>query len=371
METASLTRLYAVEGPFVTIYLATPSDVPNAAQQHELRWQNLLRDLEERGVDRATREALTAAVGGHEPGGQRVLVAAHGRVLLATSLPEQPAQEVTVSVSALPALLPLVESLSLRVPHLVVRVDRVGADIDAYAGVEEPVESAEVKGDEWPIRKVGPGGWSQRRYQARAEESWERNAKEVAGTVAKVAADVGARLVVATGDVRALTLVADNLPEHVKPLWTTVEGGRSADGSEALVAARVLDKLGELARRDTLELLETFAEERGQGDRASDGAADTVAALRMAQVDTLLLTDQIDASRTAEFGPQPTQLGLTADDLHAMGVEHPQQAPLPDVLLRAALGTDAAVRLVPGDVDASPREGLGALLRFATPRTSG
>jgi hypothetical protein len=371
VEIATLTKLYSVEGPFVTIYLGTPSDVPNAEQQHELRWRNLLRDLEERGVDQRTRNALDAAVGGHEPGGQRVLVAARGQVLLATNLPEEPAQEVTVSVGPLPALLPLVESLTLRVPHLVVLADRIGADIFAYAGSDEPVESAEVTGEEWPIRKVAAGGWSQRRYQARAEENWEHNAKSVAATVARVAADVNARLVVAAGDVRALTLIADDLPENVKPLWTTVEGGRGADGSETLVAERVLDKVGELLRSETLTLLETFAQERGQGDRACDGAADTIAALRMAQVDTLLVTDQLDPARTAQFGPLPTQLGLTTDELDAMGVDRPQQGPLVDVLLRAALATDAAARLVPGDLESSPREGVGALLRFATPGSGG
>ena len=32
-----------------------------------------------------------------------------------------------------------------------------------------------------PITKIAAGGWSQRRYQQRAENTWEDNARDVAG----------------------------------------------------------------------------------------------------------------------------------------------------------------------------------------------
>jgi hypothetical protein len=44
-------------------------------------------------------------------------------------------------------------------------------------------------------------------------------------------------------------------------------------------------------------------------------------------------------------------------------VDHPVEAPLVDVLVRAALGTSAGVRLVPAD--RAPTDGVGAVLRWS------
>src|SRR5438045_1970646 len=88
MDVSTLSKLYAIDGPFVTIYLATPSDSENAAEQLETRWKNVVRELSEIGVDAATTQALTAARGTHDRGNTRVLIAAHGTVHLAVSLPQ-------------------------------------------------------------------------------------------------------------------------------------------------------------------------------------------------------------------------------------------------------------------------------------------
>src|SRR4051812_7433654 len=131
MDVQTLTKLYSVDGPFTTIYLDTTSDVEDAAERLELRWKNVLRELETQGVDEATRSALTDARGEHGRGNTRVLVAARGGVQLAISLPQPPAQEEVVT-GPLPRLLPLVDALTLQLPHVVVLADRKGADVLAY-----------------------------------------------------------------------------------------------------------------------------------------------------------------------------------------------------------------------------------------------
>ena len=49
-------------------------------------------------------------------------------------------------------------------------------------------------------------------------------------------------------------------------------------------------------------------------------------------------------------------------DLTDLGVEGPRQGSLADVALRAALGTGAGVRMIPGA--GGPRGGIGAILRW-------
>src|SRR3954451_18082378 len=112
MDASTLAKLYAIDGPFVTIYLATPSDTEDAAQQLDTRWRNVTRELANEGVDEATITALTSARGDHDRGGTRVLVAAPGPVRLGPALPQPTAQEA-VAISELPRLGPLLDDLGL------------------------------------------------------------------------------------------------------------------------------------------------------------------------------------------------------------------------------------------------------------------
>ena len=82
-------------------------------------------------------------------------------------------------------------------------------------------------------------------------------------------------------------------------------------------------------------------------------------------MDARILTDARDASRTGWGGPDPTHLALTQDDLAAMGLTTHFEAPLDELLLRAAWGTGTDVQFVTGGVEQSPTDGIGALLRYA------
>jgi hypothetical protein len=201
MDPRTLAKLYAIDGPFVTIYLATPSDTEDAAAQLETRWKNVVRDLSAEGVDQQTIDALTAARGEHGRGGTRVLVAAHGKVQLAISLPQPPAQELLLT-GQLPRLVPLLDAMTLQVPHVVVLADRTGADVLAYVAGPDPVEADSVTTNRFPDHKVHAGGWSSRRYDHDVEETWELSARDLASLVERVAGDIDARLVIASGDER-------------------------------------------------------------------------------------------------------------------------------------------------------------------------
>jgi hypothetical protein len=364
MDVGALTKIYGLEGPFTTIYLETRSDSEDAAEQLEIRWKNVLRELANAGVDEPTREALTRARGEHGRGDTRVLVATPGTVQLAISLPQPPAQEI-LTTGNLPVLLPLVDALGLQIPHVIVLADRNGADILAYTLGSTPVESETVDGDRWPVTKTGRGGWSTKRYDATVHNNWHENAKDVAAMVEKIAADVSARCIIASGDTMALQLLDEHLPTALRDSFTTIEGGgRHLDGSDEVVATRIIEVLADHVAKQTLRLLEEFSEERGQDDRAADGLAATVEALRMGKVGTLILTDTRDPDVQLFFGPDPTHLALTAQDLLDLGVEQPWAAPAAEVLIRAALGTGADVKVVTGGVEQSPAEGVGAILRY-------
>jgi hypothetical protein len=365
MDATALSKLYAIDGPFVTIYLDTAGDVEDAAQRLEVRWKNLVRELHDAGIDSTTVEALTAVRGDHTRGGTRVLVASHGKVHLAVSLPGPPPQD-ELTIAQLPRLVPLVDILGLHLPHVVVLADRTGADILAYVTGPEPVETEQVQSKRWPHHKTGRGGWAAKRFDATVQDTWHENAKDVAATVDSIATDVDARLVIAAGDDQALQLLVAHLPTRWHDRFVTIPGGgRHLDGSDEHVATRISEALADRVAADTLELLEEYSQERGQQDRACEGVTETIDALRRAQVQTLILTNTREADRTAFFGPDPTHVATTPEDLLDLGVEQPWEAPLDEILVRAALGSGADVRFVGGDLEQAPADGVGGLLRYA------
>jgi hypothetical protein len=340
----------------------------------------VVRDLGERGVDAATIDALSSARGGHELGGTRVLIASHGVVHLAWSLPEG-TDTTVVRVGPLPYLLPLVDWAQTRVPHLVVLTNREGADVLAYVGGADPVSSTSVDSGRHPSHKTGTGDWSEHRYQHKVEENWKASAKDVAQAVERAAAEVDPEVIVVAGDVYAVDGLKSHIGKALADKIVVIDGGRAVDGSDQVVADEVLEAVAHRLRDQVADALADFAKYVGRAEEvsashpatdgteyalnAANGVRSVVAAFQKAQVGTLLLASDLEETNPLYFGPAPTMLATAASELEQMGVSDPQQGALADVLLRAALGTGAEVLLVPAGTPDSPDGGVGALLRYS------
>ena len=355
-----LAQVVGGEGPFLTVYLTTEGGVENAARRSELRWRNLRAEAADAGAEEAALAAIDPLVAdAHQLGGCLAAVATAEGLGHLEHGPETRAGDLAVWAS-LPRLGQIIEWRQTSPPFVVVLTDRTGADLYAFRR-EGPDIHRDERGDH--VRRVKPGGWSQRRFQERAENAWDRNARAVADAVARLANQVRARLIVAAGDVRAMQLLREALPEEELERLEALDGevweGRSMEDVrgdiESLVRATV--------DRDTASLLQVWQEERGQADRATDGPDATIDALRRAQVQVLLLHDDPEDRRWAWFGPAPTDLSTDLDEIRGAGVTTPKEGRLTDVLVRAALGTGADVRIVARE--AGLRDGIGALLRWS------
>jgi release factor family 2 len=356
-----LADLVAGSGPFVTVYLTTEADVDNAVHRSEQRWKVLRRDLADAGSPEQALAAIDPLVpDAHLHGHTLAAVATAEGLAHVESSPERPPRD-RGSWAPVPALVPILEWRQSHPPHVGVLADRAGADIFLLRH-DRPDLHREAGGDDDPLHRAKPGGWSQLRYQHRAENTWEHNAEDVAAEIANLFDRARARLVVVAGDVRAVQLIREALPDRVAERLEVVDGGRSEDGSEDEFAAAVHGRLAGAVATDTVRLVEKFREELGQDDRAADGPEDTIAALVRGQVEVLLVHEDPDDTRRAFFGPDPTSIGLRPDDLAALGVDQPFEAPLADVAVRAALGTGAGIRVVPAGQ--APTGGLGAILRW-------
>jgi Bacterial archaeo-eukaryotic release factor family 2 len=365
MRAADLRPLFEASGPFLSLYLVAGGDVENAAQRLELRWKGARGDLQERGVPLDVLEAADPLVeGGHTAGPTLAVIVSVDGAAYHAGLPSRPAHDVLARWGATPYALPLLAHAQSQVPFVALLASRAAAEI--VAKLPDGERSEQVEGERGPhITRSAPGGWSQPRYQHRAEVIWERNASEVADVLARLVDEIRPRFVAAAGDVRALQLLREQSPKRVQELIRVV-------GGELPSLDRVLDKAAELVeaevRGDAEALLGRFAQEqgRGPGGLAAEGAGATLAALARSQVEVLLVADDPDDERTAWFGAAPQQVATERDAVEAMGESMPVEGRLVDVAVRAALGTSAAVHVVDPASGTGLREGLGALLRFPT-----
>lgn len=347
-------------GPFLSVYLGTDGSVETASARSEQRWKTLRSHLADEGAaDPALALVDPLVADAHMQGAVLAVVATQSERLLTDHLGD-PIDRDRALWGALPDLAPLVRWRQNQIPFVTALADRGGADLAAF-GARPDQPEAQTVGEGEPARKVSPGGWSQPRFQQRAENDWRDTAGEVAAELAKLAEAVDARVVILGGDVRATHLIRDGLPGNLADRVHLIEHGRAADGSEDFRQKEIHRLVATAVAEDTVELLEKFKEELGQHDRAVEGADATVQALSRAAVDVLLVPDAVD-DRHVWVARDPFRLSF---DRGAVASDERQKARLIDALIAAAIATDASVRIVPS---AGPvRGGIGALLRWSEP----
>lgn len=370
-------EVYTVPGPIVSVYLRTEGALPHAADEVAARWKAARAQLADAGAPEAALAAIDPTIEGAHAVGQTLVALsnAHGLVYLA-HLPKLIDRDLAL-VGRLPRLVPLLAATQELLPYVVVVTDRVGAELVAVLP-DQPDRQIAVAGNELHVTRSAPGGWSQRRFQQRAENRWEANAREVADALTRLVDSSYPRLVIISGDVRAVQFLREQVPSRVGALLAEVQGEYS-NLDEAL---RRSDELIEAAAaEDIAALLADYRREHESGGLGIAGANATLDALHAGQVGTLLVEPQplVELQQEAQThdggqegkgvppawcGPELAQVSATAQSLRAAGVADPKPVPLADAAIRAAAGTGAVVRIVPTGALKSGPGGIAALLRY-------
>ena len=359
---ADVRALFDHQGPFISLYLNTEGASEDAPEELALRWRGMREEALKKGASGKVLGAIDAIVdGAHRKGNGLALFAAGDDIVLRRFLSRRVADSITVG--AAPRVLRLLEWQQDNPRYAVVLSDRTGAEIHVVSG-HEIEDTTEVQGDpDRPIMKVQPGGWSQRRFQNRAENTWEANAKSVVDQLGKIVSAEAIEFVVIAGDVRSIQFITENVPQEIEA--TSFE--LSTEPHQLEDIREELDKAAAAWNGQNLEqTLEKFREERGQHDLAVEGKSATFEALRKAQVDRLLISPgRVDDTAYFSRGDL-TQASLDRRTLDDLGLDDIESADAADVLVRATFGTGARVVVIPevGD-EHGPREGVGALLRYA------
>ena len=181
-----LKRLATAADSYFTVAIPAPSNRTDAEHRFELEWRNARRELSARWDD-AELAQVDEVLGGltHAGGEALVLVHPRGGPTHAEFL-DEPIAAGFVHEGPVPRLATLIEARRRAIAHVVVETDRAGADLTAFDG-GDVVATQTVDGETVHIHRGHPGGWSQRRFQQHAENTWENNARDVSEAVAHLA----------------------------------------------------------------------------------------------------------------------------------------------------------------------------------------
>src|SRR5262249_9700929 len=198
--------------PVVSVYLGLEPAYPtlDTLEDLDLRWRAFAARLSAEGADAPSLAAIAARLAetGPHPG-ELALFAAHGEILMAQPIPGGSRFD-RARLGAPAAVIPLLAWLQQHPAYVAVVTDRTGADVTTIPAGAWHGSTSVVVGPDDEIERNAPGGWSQPRYQRRAEDSWRHNATAVAHAVARTVHDIDAGLVLVAGDVRAVQLLREH-----------------------------------------------------------------------------------------------------------------------------------------------------------------
>jgi peptide subunit release factor 1 (eRF1) len=259
-----------------------------------------------------------------------------------------------------PHLYPLVRLVDRYPRYAAVMLDTHQAQIYVF-GLNTVEREADVVNEK--TRRSTVGGWSQARYQRRADNMHVQHVKEVVETLDRLVADEHLSHIVVIGSDVAVPLLRQELPQRLSEKLVDVIRLQRGAGQDAILHA-TLDALRQQDATTDAEHVARMLDAWRAGGLAVAGPAATLEALQLGQVDELLI-----ASTPQSIAPETTPaVDVTAGPL-SVGTSNPDVPPasrlvVADELVTRAEQTGARVRFIE---DASLLEsvgGVGAMLRF-------
>lgn len=325
-----------------------------------------------------------------DPAAHGVFIVANQHLGVWVAIPLDVPVKTNVTAAPIPSLRELVHAIDDYPPYAVL----VAEQHEAVLWLIERLSwerAVELESSDYP-RHQHQGGWSQRRYQDRADERVEHFAKRIAEEARRAFNELneGIEYLIIAADEPMYSALVEELHESVSARLI----GRIHIEIEATLPD-VIDEAEPVVmgaeREREIEAVRAAHDGRAAGGKGAEGAEETIVAVQAGQVQTLVMNDDFSAPGWADYtlplfgsGPPPSE--------HPAGGKSSNLVPtaLEDEFIRLALRKDGAeVELVwtsvpilskelegvpdaddpipraPAAVELDRAGGVAAILRFA------
>jgi peptide subunit release factor 1 (eRF1) len=363
-----------LESPYLTVYLDWRPDGANPGlRQARTIFENEIGRLRKRHEDdRVARMSFDADV-------ERITAflendlspAVHGVVVIANQAADVfehvvLAMPVATKVTAgtTPALLELARVVEDYPRYAVLLADQLDATLSIFNRASRG-QAVSIEGDDYP-RKQKSGGWSQRRFQARADERIAHFARFVAEETRRALDEnnVGL-LIVAGGEVITSALDPEFHQTVKKRIVATIPMDIRASEHDIIEATLPIISAAEQKRER--KSIQRMLDAVGQGDLGVTGPEAVLLALQEGRAATTLMSSDFSARGWADyrmnvFGvgepPRVHPAGGNVDDI--VRIDLPEEI----VRLTIVIGAEGEIIAAERAGDLTKVGGVGAVLRF-------
>jgi peptide subunit release factor 1 (eRF1) len=270
-----------------------------------------------------------------------------------------PLDEHWLFIGSVPHLYPLAKLIDQYPRYASVLLDTHRARIFVFGlGSVERREQVETE----KTRRNSMGGWSQARYQRRAENVHQHHVKDVVEALDKIVLQDKIEHIIIAGDEVVVPMLREQMPKHLDEKVVDVLS-LERDAAEDEIIEATLEVLRQKdAETDAERIQELIGAWQGSG-LGVVGPAATLKALQMGQVDELVIVGVPDSLRATKL-PDDSAPGRVQAETSAVSNADNQQLKLADELVTRAQQTGARVRFIEDTELLKEFGGVGAFLRF-------
>ena len=264
-------------------------------------------------------------------------------------------------VGSVPHLYPLAKLIDSYPRYASVMLDTNKARI-VVSSLDAASREQEIKSDK--TRRSSKGGWSQARYQRRADDMHLHHMKEVVDALDKIVREENINQIVIAADENVLPKLREQMPKHLtEKVVDTVTLQRFGAAGDAMLETTFDAIRAKDAETDAEKVQELMDEWQGSGLGVA-GPEATLRAFELGQVEELIITGSVDTLKPVQKLPADATTEMTAETSAANASIDEDRLKLSAELIKRAQQTAARIRFIE---DASLLEevgGVGALLRF-------
>lgn len=273
---------------------------------------------------------------------------------------ETPFDDHWMFIGSSPHLYPLAKLVDTYPRYAAVSLDTNKARIQVFS-LAAAERAEQVVSDK--TRRTSKGGWSQARYQRRAENVHTNHMKEVVETLGKVVREEKIDQIVIAGDAVAVAKLRDQLPgELADKIVDAVKLQRNAQDTSFLEAT--FDAIRAKDAETDAEKVEELLNEWQSGGLGVAGPEATLSAFELGQVDELVITGSVESLKPVQKLPDAAPAEMQADTSAAETGIDEARLRLSAELIKLAQQTSARVRFIEDASLLAEVGGVGALLRF-------
>ena len=356
--------------PFISLYLSlTPNQ--NGREDHHQFVRKVLNDRakgfaeetpERQSFDKDAERIRQYLESEIDPSCNGLAIFASSGAEFFEAIPlEAPFEDHALYIGSVPHLYPLARIIDTYPRYAAVMLDTNKARILVFS-LAKTERDEKIQNEK--TRRSQKGGWSQARYQRRAENFHLLHVKEVVETLDKIVREDNINHIVVAAEEVALPILNEQLPKHLaEKIVDTVTLQRNADGSSILETT--LAALREKDAETDAEKVEQLMDAWQSGGLGVAGPEATLTAFQLGQVEELIITASPETLKPVQKLPDDAAPGdVHADTSAPQGSADEKRLKLADELVTRAQQTAARIRFIEDENLLAGIGGVGALLRF-------